>query len=130
MYRWVEHTAEIELHVRAGSEADVFAEAARGLAELLGDDARGEERRVAVSLEASDRPALIADWLGELVYLAEAESFLPERVESLELADGSLRATVVGRRGVPRHLVKAVTYHGLELAVDGDAWRARVVLDV
>ena len=130
MYRWVEHTAEVELHVRAGSEAEVFAEAARGLAELLGGDPRGDERRVHVSLDAPDRPALLADWLGELVYLAETESLVPERVETLELEDGSLRATVVGRTGTPRHLVKAVTYHDLELAAHGDGWRARVVLDV
>lgn len=48
----------------------------------------------------------------------------------LELGERDLRATVEGRRGDPPHLVKAATYHDLELAREGDRRRTRVVLDV
>jgi SHS2 domain-containing protein len=83
-----------------------------------------------VSLESADRAALLADWLGELVYLSETEGFLAERVEELVLDGASLSATLAGRAARPRNLVKAVTYHGLELAPANGRWRARVVLDV
>ncbi len=129
-YRWVEHTAEIELAVEAESEAGVFGEALRGLAELLGEDPDGEPRRRDVELQASDRAALLADWLAELVYLSETDGFLPERVAELQLEDDALRAAIVGRTATPRYLVKAVTYHGLELEQADGRWRARIVLDV
>ena len=130
MYRWVDHTAELELSVEAESEAGVFVEALRGLAELLAERPHGEARHRRIELGAADREALLADWLAELVYLSETDAFLPERVAELELDDGALRATLEGRTATPRHLVKGVTYHGLELERFDGRWRARVVLDV
>jgi SHS2 domain-containing protein len=84
-----------------------------------------------LEVEADEDAMLLVEWLGELIYLSEAEGFMPERIASLELGAGGLRAKVEGRHGEPRHLVKAVTLHRLELRQgDGDSWHARVVLDV
>ena len=129
MYRWVDHTAEVELEVAADSEREVFADALAALAELLDAAGEGDEPR-SVELRAPDRPALLAAWLEELVFLAETQGFEPLGLESLELGDGSLRATVRGRLGAPPHLVKAVTYHRLAFARTGSGYSARVVLDV
>jgi SHS2 domain-containing protein len=130
VYRWVDHTSEVELEIEAVSEREVFEEALRALGELLADDPRGHVRRRVVDVAAADRPTLLADWLGELVFLAEAESFLAERVVALQLEDARVVATLEGRTAAPRHLVKAVTYHRLALAERDGLWRARVVLDV
>jgi SHS2 domain-containing protein len=133
VFRWVDHTAELELEIEAPSEAAVFAEALVALAELVGDgDGPPVSREVEVA--ADDRALLLVEWLSELVYLSELEELVPERIAALELTEGTegrLRATVEGHRGRPRHLVKAVTLHRLELTGDDDAgWSARVVLDV
>ena len=130
MYRWVEHTGELELHVEAQSPEGVFAEALAAFAELVGDGPVGEPARYEIELEAADQATLLAEWLGELVYLAETQGLVPERVAGFDLEGTRLRATVEGRLGQPPHLVKAVTYHGLELVREGEGWRARVVLDV
>jgi SHS2 domain-containing protein len=131
VFRWVDHTSELELEIEAQSEEAVFADALAAFAELVGDGGGGEPASRDVELEADDHALLLVEWLSELVYLAEAEQLMPERVTSLELAGNSLRATVEGLRGQPRHLVKAVTLHRLELQPDDRVgWRARVVLDV
>ncbi len=129
MHRWTDHTSELGLEIEAESEAELFAEAALALAEILAVDPRGEPRSREVRLAAPDGASLLADWLGELVYLAETEALLPERA-SVQLDETGLRATVEGRTATPRHLVKAVTYHGLELTRRDGGWRATVVLDV
>lgn len=138
MHRFVEHTAELELHVEAPSEEQVFAEAGEAIATLLGYPEPGPTTRRSVAATAADRPALLAEWLNELVYLAD-EGFLPERVVSIALSGEAdenggesrrLAATVEGRTGEPRSLVKAVTYHRLRLERDGVLWHGRVVLDV
>ncbi len=128
MYRWVEHTGELELAIEAGSEAEVFADALAAYAELVGP-AGGPHAVHEVDAEAPDRAALLAAWLEELVFLAETEGLVPERAE-IALRPGGLHARVSGRRGDPPHVVKAVTYHDLELSPAGTGWRARVVLDV
>ncbi len=129
MYRFVEHTAELEVELEADSAEGVLEEALRAFGELAGPPARGElvERRV--DLEATDLPALLAAWLNELVFLAETEGLVPE---SADISIAGTRATGVvhGRHGEPRPLVKAVTLHRLRFGRRGGAWRGRVVLDV
>lgn len=134
MYRWLNHTGEAELEIEAASEENVFRQAAAALRELLDADGGGEQAGFSltrqVTVDAADRPALLAEWLAELAFLAETEGFVPDRVEALEFEGARLRATVAGRLGSPPHLVKAVTYNGLSLAAHGAGWRATVVLDV
>ena len=149
-YRWVDHTAEVELEIEAASEPEVLEDAVRALAELLGfdgcggedsggedsggedsggEDSGGEERR-AVNVEAADRPALLAGWIEELAFLAESEGFVATRVLDLELSPTTARGTVGGVLDEPPPLVKAVTYHRRAVAPRGGGDVARVVLDV
>jgi SHS2 domain-containing protein len=127
-FGWAEHVGELELWVEAPGEEGVFAEALRALGELLATNGRPAERHVAA--EGDDRAALLAAWLEELVFLAEIEGFVPEATESLVLEPRRVRARVAGRRGTPRHLVKAVTYHRLSFERVHNGWRAVAVLDV
>lgn len=130
MYRWAEHTGELELEIEAESERAVFEEGFEAMRELLRNESDGSVSSYKVSLEAADRPALLADWLAELAFLAESEGLVPERLSSLELGEAGLEAVVEGLRGDPPHLVKAATYHRLSLARRSSGWWARVVLDV
>ena len=132
-HRWIEHTAELQLEIHARSEAGVFRQAVAALRELLEDDAgatTGSRIERPVEAEATDRGALLAEWLAELVFLAEADGLVPDDVRNLVVGEDSVTAVVVGRTREPRHLVKAVTYHDLELHRDRDGWRGNVVLDV
>jgi SHS2 domain-containing protein len=135
-HRWVDHTAELELELEAASERGVFEEALAALGGLLAERAGGEEEtdtepaRHTVRVSAPDRATLLAEWLSELVYLAEIEGFVPTRAERLELTGNALEATAVGRRASPPHLVKAVTYHRLAIWEEDETWRARVIFDV
>jgi SHS2 domain-containing protein len=132
MYGFSDHVGELELWVRAATEEEVFGESARALAEVLSGEDRpaavAESREVAV--RATDRPALLAQWLEELAFLAETEGFVADRVEEVVLDGGGVCARVAGHRGSPPHLVKAVTYHRLCFERAPDGWRARAVLDV
>jgi SHS2 domain-containing protein len=130
VYFWVEHTAELELAISAPTKEGVFEEALRAFAELIDRDPGGNPVEHAVSATAADAPALLAEWLGELVFLAETQEFVPERVTALELQEHDLHALIAGRADEPSHFVKSVTYHDLELRMNGEAWVARVVLDV
>jgi SHS2 domain-containing protein len=130
MHRFVEHMGEVELEIVAVSEAAVFREALAAFGGLVGEGEDGEPARHDVEVSAGDRALLLVEWLSELVFLAEVDGFVPERLSALDLSGGHLRATVEGRRGRPRHLVKAVTLNNLELERAGDHWYARLVLDV
>jgi SHS2 domain-containing protein len=128
VYRWIDHTAELEVEIEAPSEEDVFREAAAALAELLGEGEPAGTRTVDV--EARDRAAQLAAFVDELVFLAESEALVPAGVTSVALEESRARAEVEVARGDPPHLVKAVTYHRLAFEPHGDGYRAVAVLDV
>jgi protein archease len=129
-YRWGEHVGELELHVEAATERDVFADATRAFGELLAEEDTPvmDSRRVTAS--GHDRAVLLAEYLEELIFLAETEGFVPAALQELRLGDGSLEAVIGGARAAPPHLVKAVTYHRLAFERGGGGWRANALLDV
>jgi SHS2 domain-containing protein len=128
VYRFVEHTAELEVELEADSPEGVLEEARRAFAELAGTgDGELLERRV--SLQTADLSALLAAWLEELVFLADAEGLVAEAAD-LVLEDTTLTGVVRGRHGLPRPLVKAVTLHRLRFRQEGASWHGRAVLDV
>lgn len=130
MFRWLEHTAELGLEIEAPSREAVFAEALAAFAGLVGGG-EGSLTTREVEAEADEPGLLLVEWLSELLYLADAEQFVPERIATLELDGNRLRATVEGRLGEPAQLLKAVTLHRLEFREDATVgWRAHVVLDV
>ena len=130
VYRWLEHTGELELEIEAPDGQAVFADALSALAEVLADEGGGPPELRRVELEATDRAGLLADWLDELVYLADTAGFVPQTLVELELDAERLRAIVRGHLGAPRPLVKAVTRHNLAFSERPGGCRARVVLDV
>jgi SHS2 domain-containing protein len=130
LYRWVEHTGELELEIAAPTERGVFEEGFAAMRELLASEREGTEEPRRIQLAGSDRAALLADWLGELAFLAESEGLVPERLVALELGSSTLGAAIEGFRGRPPHLVKAATYHRLSFVRGEAGWLATVVLDV
>jgi protein archease len=129
-YRWIEHTAEVEIEIEAASEEGVFIDALRALAELVADDRHAEHVARELKVNARERAVLLLEWLDELVYLAETEGLAPEDVERIELSDGGLVAMVRCRRDDQRHVVKGATYHHVAFERSGAGFRATVVLDV
>ena len=128
MYRFVDHTAELEVELEADSPEGVLQEALRALAELTGPG-YGDVVEHRVDLSAPDLPALLAAWLDELVYLAETERVVPESAD-VSVTGSRVAGLVRARRGEPRPLVKAVTLHRLRFRPENGVWRGRVVLDV
>jgi SHS2 domain-containing protein len=128
VFRFVEHTAELEVELEADAPEGVLEEARRAFAELAGIGS-GEIVECPIAIESSDLPALLAAWLDELVFLADTQRVVAESAE-ISMDGPSVTGVVRGRRGEPRPVVKAVTLHRLQFRPENGIWRGRVVLDV
>ncbi|HYM69687.1 MAG TPA: archease [bacterium] len=131
-----EHTADIGLIARGRTLRALYVNAAHGLVSLIVDP-RGLREAVVerITVSASNRETLLVVWLNEILYLLDARRFLPRRCRVTSLTDTALEADLVGeafdeRRHTPRRLVKAATYHNLELTRIAGGWEARILLDV
>jgi SHS2 domain-containing protein len=131
-FQEIEHTADWAFRAHGRDLAQLFANAARGMFELQAGAGSGETsvaRGVAVS--GVDRETLLVNWLNELLYLQETQHETYSRFEVLEISDMHLRALVHGRPSpAERKLIKAVTFHDLEVRRSEDGWEAAIVVDV
>ncbi len=135
-YESFEVTADEGLRAWGKSMGEAFVNAARGMVDLI-VDSKGlrpvESRRIQV--EARDREALLVAWLSDLLYRFEVEGFLPVEYEMVSLNDHRLEARLRGdildpARHSVKGLVKAATYHLLEVTQVDGRWQVQVVLDV
>ena len=130
MHRWIDHTAELEVELTAPTAEAVFGEAVVAIAELLGGGTGAGAGTRTVEVEASDRAALLAAFVEELVFLAESDRLIATAARAVTLGDGRVRAEVEFEEGDPPHLVKAVTYHRLAFEQGEGGYHATAVLDV
>jgi SHS2 domain-containing protein len=136
MHETFEHTADLGLRVRAASEEELFAEAARGLFSMIVPEletVQPTETREFV-IVGGDRDYLLFDWLNELLYVFDTERLLLSQFD-VRLTGEGLTATARGepydaQRHRLDHEVKAITYHGLRVEQDADGWLAEVIVDI
>jgi len=131
-----DHPADLGLEARGDSLAELFEALGEGLADQIcpRDTVRGEQTRH-LEAEADDRESLLVEFLAALLRLFDLERFLVSSVRVERIDEASAAATVSGETYDPaRHEigaeVKAVTYHELKVAQEGDSWTARVIVDV
>jgi SHS2 domain-containing protein len=133
-YEILEHTADLRFRVTGRSLADAFAEAALAVSGTMapGCSPGGVERRV--ELSADDPEELLADFLSELLYLADAESVA---FCSFEVSiDGNRLAALC--RGEPfsreKHgggaEIKGISYSGLSIYKEGESYVLEFIADV
>jgi SHS2 domain-containing protein len=128
-YEWRDHTAEVELVVRAPSPEEVFREAADALGRYVELDRGGEPAARVVELSGRDHPTLLVALLEELIYLADTDGFVADDA-AVTLSETDLRVELTGRTTSVQPIVKAATYHDLQFQTTDGCWEARVILDV
>lgn len=136
-FRVLEHTADIGFEAFGASREDVFRSAGRALMSVIIDlESVRPQDRVRLEARASDRQALLVNWLSEILYLQDSGGWLFADFEIGTLGEKSVSGAGRGERfDRSRHqmklLVKAITYHQLTLEKTTDGlWRAQVYVDI
>ena len=136
LFEILEHTADIGLRAHGATPAALFENAAAGLLSIALETGTVAEREVReIEAEGADRPALLVNWLEEVLWLVDGEGWLPSRVQVREISETRVTGTAHGEsRDRARHRfhigVKAVTYHQLSIKEENGAWVAEVYLDI
>ena len=135
-YKTIEHTADIGIEVESDSLARLFAVSACAMFDLMGDLSGVRPlRKAVVSLEADSVEELRITWLNELIFRAEISGMFFSKFEIESVDEALLKASVWGEPydediHSMSHLVKAATYHELEVKHSDRGWSARVIFDV
>ncbi|MBI4889329.1 MAG: archease [Acidobacteria bacterium] len=132
----LDHTADMGFRARGTTLEELFENAALALIHTALDASRAAAyapRQLTAGGEA--REELLVNWLNEVLYLLDAERFVPARFEAIWFDGDSVFAQIIGerrddQRHPPRIVVKAATYHQLRVEEHNGQWEAEVCLDI
>jgi len=131
-------SGDVKLRLSGLDLKELFADAAIGVTSVMTEaGALGANRRIDVELNSDSLEDLLFDWLGEIIYLKDAEQFLPTEVHFKKFEEDSCRISAVLKGDTldsSRHSIKvdikAVTYYEFNLTKKNDKWIAEAVLDL
>ena len=135
-YRVTTRQSELAVKVFGSSQADLFANSAVALFDLMTDLEKIRlQERLPLEVEGTDRDDLMVNWMRELLYLFQGSGYLLKQFEIGEAKDNLVRAQVYGEKLDPdRHEIKteirAVAYHQSRMQKTGDQWTAQVIFEV
>jgi len=135
-YHHIDHTADLGIKVFGRTLAELFENAAFGLFDNIANlEKVNPNSEFRVEVQATDREALLVNWLSELNYLFLTRKELFGSFHIREIDDEYLTATVEGEKlDLDRHEiyteVKAVTYHKLYVKESALGWEAQVIFDL
>ena len=137
-FRILDHTADVGFECTGKTLEELFANAARALVHFFVDLETIEQRQeLRIEVTGEDRESLLVNFLSEILFQIDSEARLFFDFE-ISIEEGkSLSAVAITHgekwdrsRHVPKLLVKAITYHQLEITERPDDWYAKVFVDI
>jgi len=135
-YEIIDHTADLGIVVKGFDARGLFTNAAYAMIDIMveGDiDEKGAKKTLFI--EGEDFSDLMVRWLGEILYLFDAEKLLVRRIVIKSISPDRLQAVLsMVRFNGARHQIlreiKAVTYHQISVERKDDEWEARIIFDI
>jgi len=138
-YEYLEHTADLFFRSYGKSLSECYGNAARAMFSAMIDlHSVDLVIKRTVLLEANDLPALMHDYLSEILFLFETEGLVFRDFDVSVEKKGAvykLSSVLSGEKfNKKKHIVltdiKAVTYHDLNVEEIGEKWVAEVLCDI
>ncbi len=135
-YRLTTRQSELAVKVTGGSQADLFANSAFALFDVMLDVEKIDvKERLLLEVEGADRDDLLVNWMRELLYLYQGSGYLLKEFIIREVKDTTVKAEVCGEKVDPdRHEIKqeitAVAYHQSRMTKTGNQWTAQLIFEV
>ncbi|MFH0831167.1 MAG: archease [Parcubacteria group bacterium] len=129
------HTADVAIKSFGTSLETLFIAALQGLAQLLSDKAseqniHGKRVTEVINLTATDRAALLVDFLSEVLTRSVIKRAVFSCVQFVELTGTKLQAQITGVGKKFDNDVKAVTYHAAKISQKKGALSVTITYDV
>jgi len=134
-----EHTADVAFIAYGKDLNEAFENAAKAMFNVMTDISKVDKKEGReITVEDTDLKGLLMKWLGELIYIFDAEGLVFSEFEVKIEKQGEkyiLRARAFGEPFNPeKHPsgleVKAISYHWMEIGEENGEKFVRVILDI
>ncbi len=133
---YIDHTGDTGIVVTADTLEQVFITAAKSMFHMIcPQKVEKPEITKTISFQSDDLEQMMVNWLSELNYLFQTESFLLGSIADIHFSNNVLSANVSGESlDCSRHEIhmeiKAVTYHDIYVKPVNGSWQARIIFDI
>lgn len=131
-YEILPHKADLKIKVFGKDKKELFLNALLGFSESLKPEKKKEGANREIKIKSLDLPALLVDFLSEILYLTQVNKEVYTDAEFTKFSDSEIEATLFGKK-VERfgEDIKAVTHHNLEIKQNKDGtWEAIILFDI
>lgn len=136
-YEFLAHTADAKFRAYGATMEEAFSNAALALFSVMTDPEKIKPKKeFKISVEGKNNEALLYNFLEELLFLLDTESFMLNSVKEIKVEHNHLRivATVCGDETQKYYdihgEVKAVTYNEMFVKQEATGWVVQVVVDL
>ena len=130
----LEHKADLKIRAFGKTKEELFLNMFLGMEESMRAELKKPEEKTKrkIKIKSLDLPALLVDFLSEVLYLNQVNKEIYNDVKFTKFSDTEIEGELFGRK-VERfgEDIKAVTYHGLDIRQEEDGgWEATVLFDI
>lgn len=129
----LEHKADLKIRAFGGTKKEFFLNMLKGMTDALKPKIKKSvkvEREI--KIQSSDLPALLVDFLSEVLYLGQVNREAYFDIKFKKFSDTKMECKITGKKvEIFGEDIKAVTYHQLEIRQSQNGvWEATVLFDV
>lgn len=136
-YKFLEHTADVKFQAYGKNLKGAFSNAVKATARILTDNEVKCKITKNITVSGSDLKSLLYNFLEEILFLIDSESFLPARVKAIKISRVKgkylLNSVIMGDRITNYEThgdIKAVTYNEMEIREEKGRACVQVVYDI
>jgi len=131
-YRFYEHTSDLIIEGENKDFPSALADVASGMFTQIGGDEASDESSIKVEVSSGSKEGLVVALLTKIIAQCEIENFTPKSIEitSYDSRKFSITAIVRGEGKPAESIIKAVTYHELEVEEKEGSCRIKVLFDI
>lgn len=131
-FEFLEHKADIKIRIFGATLNEIFENSVLAFTSYASDNKKiSPVKGKIIQVKGEDTESLLYNFLDELIYLTDAENFIPAKASVL-LRGNNLKAEIYGDATNKYELqgVKAATYSEMYIRKAKSGWEAQFILDV
>src|SRR3989344_7846497 len=138
-YEYHEHTADIQFTARGKNLEEAFKNAARATMNIIvNKESVRPAQKKNINIKGKDLKALLYSFIEEIIFLVDAEQFIPYDMETLKINRLNkqywLNTIIEGETANDKHefktQIKAATYNDMSIKEEKDQVTIKVVVDI
>ena len=132
-YEILEHKADLKIRALGKTKEELFLNTLKGMSDSqMAEIEEGTIVKRELRVLSSDLPALLVDFLSEILYLEQINKEIYSRVEFKKFTEKEIEAEISGKKVIRLGAdIKAVTYHEIDVRQkENGEWEATIIFDI